>query len=436
MGDMYSLIGLGCRDKVKNVNLLTGAYMYYGWVIVGGALLSQTAMVGFFTYAFSLLVLPLQTSFDASRTEVMYTMSLSTILGLFLAPVIGFMADKYSIRWLMAAGAVIFGGGLYMLSMTQTLLQFTLLFGLVMALSNQLLGPICGTATITRWFTDHRGKALGLAATGSSLGGMLLPALFAYWLGENGDWRGALQNLSYGVLFIALPYLLVFMRDFDGQPTTKAQSKLTENNQETTLQTNNDYSFTRIIKHTGYWIIGISMALLFSTYSALLANLTPYLSGQGLDKRIAAQTIMILAISGLIGKILFGYAADKISLRLALSITQTAVATGLVLLAIEPSYTMIVAAIIILGLSTGGMLPVWGALLATIFGTASYGRVMGLMMPLIILIVMPGYSLAGYLFDQSGNYSLCFYIFSATIIASMPLITFLNVTSEREGQAA
>lgn len=413
--------------------------MYYGWYIVGGALLSQVAVVGFFSYVFSLLVLPLQTSFDASRTEVMYSMSFSTILGLVLAPAIGYMADKYSIRWLMAAGAVIFGGGLFALSMTQSLLQFTLLFGLVMALSNQLLGPLCGSATITRWFTDSRGKALGLAATGSSLGGMLLPALFVYWLGDNGDWRSALQNLSYGVLLILLPYLVLFMRDFsDKEQINKAQAELTKSTEDTGLKPGNDqddYTLKRIIKHPSYWIVGISIALLFSTYSAFVANLTPYLSGQGLEKSTAAQTIMILAIAGLVGKILFGYAADKISLRLALSVTQAAVITSLVVLATEPSYAVICAAIILLGLSTGGMLPVWGALLAAIFGTASYGRVMGLMMPLIVLIVMPGYSLAGYLFDQSGSYSSCLFIFSAVVALSMPLMVLLKVPSENAKEA-
>ena len=407
--------------------------MYYGWYVVGGALLSQVAMVGFFTYVFSLLVLPLQADFGASRTEVMYSMSLSTILGLFVAPAVGFMADKYPIRWLMSAGAVIFGAGLYMLSMTQTLVQFTLLFGLVMAVSNQLLGPICGTATITRWFTDNRGKALGLSATGSSFGGMLLPVLFVSWLGENGDWRGALQNLSYGVILILLPYLVLVMRDAESQSASEASAA--EPNADAPAQTgvvSNDYSLKDIVKHPAYWIIGVSIALLFSTYSALLANLTPYISGQGLDKGIAAQTIMILAISGLIGKLLFGYAADKISLRLALTITQGAVITGLVLLAIEPSYPVIAVAIIITGLSTGGMLPVWSALLAAIFGTASYGRVMGLMMPLIVLIVMPGYSLAGYLFDLSGSYSLCFYIFSAAIAVSMPLVALLKMPTLRQ----
>ena len=409
--------------------------MYYGWFVVSAALLAQVAVVGFFTYVFSLLVLPLQVSFEASRSEVMYSMSLTAMLGLFLAPVVGVMADTYPIRWLMVAGAAIFGAGLFALSMTQSLLQFTLLFGIVMGLSNALLGPLCGSAVISRWFTVNRGKALGVAATGSSLGGILLPALFVLWLADDGDWRSALQNFSYGVLFILLPYLFFVMRDFTLQdPENRAQNDdATEDSlqQKSSLLESNSlqsrFSFRQIIRDSSYWIVGISLALLFSTYSALLANLTPYLSGQGFDASVAAQAIMIIAISGFIGKLLFGYAADKVSLKLALSVTQLAVIAGLLLLAAGPSYWVICIALGTLGLSTGGMLPVWGALLAAIFGTTNYGRVMGLMMPLIVLIVIPGYGLTGYLYGQQGNYGLCFIVFSALIAMSMPLALMLKI---------
>lgn len=404
--------------------------MYYGWFVVSGALLAQLTVVGFFTYVFSLLVLPLQVSFEASRSEVMYSMSLTAMLGLFLAPVVGVMADKYPIRWLMVSGAVIFGSGLFALSMTQSLFQFTLLFCIVMGTSNFLLGPLCGSAIISRWFTVNRGKALGIAATGSSLGGILLPALFVFWLADDGDWRSALQNLSYGVLFILLPYLFFVMRDFTVQQQPNSSGQNNDRGENDILETNSvqsDYSLQQIIKNSSYWIVGISVAFLLSTYSALLANLTPYLSGQGFGESIAAQAIMIIAISGFVGKLVFGYATDKVSLKLALSVTQLAVIVGLLLLAAGPSYWVICVAMGILGLSTGGMLPVWGALLAAIFGTASYGRVMGLMMPLIVLIVIPGYSLAGYLSDQSGSYGLCFIIFSAVIAMSMPLAQMLKI---------
>ncbi|MGI9293823.1 MAG: hypothetical protein ACR2PS_07550 [Pseudomonadales bacterium] len=70
--------------------------MFYGWVIVAGAFLSHFFMIGFLTYSFGLLVVPIQTEFGASRAELMYGMTGSTICGLFFAPVLGALVDMGS----------------------------------------------------------------------------------------------------------------------------------------------------------------------------------------------------------------------------------------------------------------------------------------------------------------------------------------------------
>ena len=44
--------------------------MFYGWRIVGGSFLSQAFVVGFFTYAVSLLTKPVQDSFGVSVEAV------------------------------------------------------------------------------------------------------------------------------------------------------------------------------------------------------------------------------------------------------------------------------------------------------------------------------------------------------------------------------
>jgi MFS family permease len=93
---------------------------------------------------------------------------------------------------------------------------------------------------------------------------------------------------------------------------------------------------------------------------------------------------------GLIGKLLFGYAADRINLKYGLWAAISLAAIGVAILASEPSYPVMLVAALFLGLATGGMLPVWGAMIAVVFGMKSYGRAMGAMMPVIALSVMPG----------------------------------------------
>jgi MFS family permease len=130
---------------------------------------------------------------------------------------------------------------------------------------------------------------------------------------------------------------------------------------------------------------------------------------------------------GLIGKLLFGYAADRINLKYGLWTAIALAAIGVAILASEPSYPIMLVAALFLGLATGGMLPVWGAMIAVVFGMKSYGRAMGAMMPVIALSVMPGPILGAKLFDIYGDYTNSFYLFIAVLGLSFILLIPLNL---------
>ena len=85
-----------------------------------------------------------------------------------------------------------------------------------------------------------------------------------------------------------------------------------------------------------------------------------------------------------------GAAADIMSHKLALWMAQLLLALGYALLAVAPDYGLVILACMSIGLAAGGMLPVWGALTAEIFGLTSYGRAFGLIGPIIMIFVMVG----------------------------------------------
>ncbi len=62
--------------------------MFYGWRIVGGVFLAQLFVTGFVTYSFGLFMVPLQDSFGATRAQVNLGMTLSTLMGLVLSPML------------------------------------------------------------------------------------------------------------------------------------------------------------------------------------------------------------------------------------------------------------------------------------------------------------------------------------------------------------
>tara|TARA_R110002073_G_scaffold13223_8_gene56642 strand:+ start:908 stop:2113 length:1206 start_codon:yes stop_codon:yes gene_type:complete len=400
--------------------------MFYGWRIVGGSFLSQAFVLGFFTYAVSLLTQPVQESFDVGVEMVMYSLTCGTFIGLVTMPIVGVMLDKLSVRILFGAGIVLFAFGLWLLGQSTTIVQYIVIFGITMSLANALAGSMISSAVVSRWFTENRGKALGVAATGTSVGGILVPGMITFWLPDYG-WRGTVENLAIVLVVIVLPVVLWAIRSW---PSEVGIQQPQQGGSGGSASPAAQLGLKDIVSNPNFWWLSTSLGLLFSSYSAVLSNLTPYATQLGHGKESASGLIMVIAVSGLLGKLLFGMAADLLSHKLALWAAQSLLAIGFAVLAVEPSYPMIVLACVSIGLAAGGMLPVWGALTADIFGLQSYGRAFGLMAPIITVLVMMGFPLAGRLYDVTGSFSLCLWIFSAMMAVAATLLVPLRLRRE------
>jgi MFS family permease len=397
--------------------------MFYGWRIVGGGFLSQAFVIGFFTYAVSLLTQPVRESFDVGVEMVMYSLTCGTFVGLFTMPIVGVLLDKLSVRKLFCAGIVLFALGLWLLGQSATIIEYIVIFGITMALANAFAGSMISSAVVSRWFTENRGKALGVAAMGTSVGGVLVPGLITFWLPDYG-WRGTLENIAIVLIVLVLPVVLWSIRNWPSEVGLQEPEHAKASGSDSSAP---QLGLKDVLRNSNFWWLALSLGLLFSTYTAILSNMTPYATELGHEEEAASGLIMVVAISGLLGKLIFGVAADMLGHKLALWIAQLLLAIGFVVLALEPSYPVILLACVSIGLAAGGMLPVWGAFIADIFGLQSYGRAFGLMAPIITLFVMLGFPLAGRLYDVTGSFSLCLWIFSGLMAVAAILIVPLRL---------
>jgi MFS family permease len=78
------------------------------------------------------------------------------------------------------------------------------------------------------------------------------------------------------------------------------------------------------------------------------------------------------------------------------------------------------------------MLPVWGSILAVLFGAANYGRVMGMMNPLIMPLTLIGAPLAGFIFDTRGAYDGAFILFAVGLCVGLALLLAIDMNKRVE----
>ncbi len=407
--------------------------LFYGWWLVGVGFLLQGVVTGIVSYSYGIVLTPIAAEFSASRLEMMFGTTASTLVAGLSSPFFGVAMDRYPLRRIASAGVLLLGGGLLLLSVAQTLWQVTLVYALFMGPAMILMGALLVAVMLARWFSRRRGTAMGVAALGTSVCGLLLPLLLQYGI-EAVGWRTMLQLLGMGVLVVLLPMAWLLVTDYPhvrGLTPDGASSEVSPSPQTGAIPSGS--STREIFAQRNFWMVAAVCGVLFAVYSSLLSNLVPFAAGRGFGGEQAALLISVIAIFGMLGKLAFGMIADRIELRLGLVAAIVLLLLGLAIYGVGDSYAHLLVASVFVGIAAGGMLPVWGSLMAVLFGTANYGRAMGLMSPVMMPLIMFGTLFGGWSFDMTGDYQLAFIVFGVALFVALLALTRLRFPSTAAG---
>ena len=92
----------------------------------------------------------------------------------------GALTDRFGARIVVLSGAVLLGAGLALASRATSLLEFQLVYGiLVGAAAGSVFAPMM--VTVTGWFEKHRSLAVSLVSAGMGVAPMTISP-FARWL--------------------------------------------------------------------------------------------------------------------------------------------------------------------------------------------------------------------------------------------------------------
>lgn len=123
-------------------------------------------------YVWTLFVAPFQAATGATLPAIQITFSVLIVLQTWLAPVQGWLIDRFGPKFLIAAGAALTGLGFVASAQVTTVTMLYLTYG-----------GLCGFGTgivyigiiglMVKWFPDRRGFAVGLAAAGYGFGAIV-----------------------------------------------------------------------------------------------------------------------------------------------------------------------------------------------------------------------------------------------------------------------
>jgi MFS family permease len=404
---------------------------FYGWVIIAVAFVVDFVAVGFFFYSYAVFLLPIANELgDGSRLGANTGLALVNAVAAGLAPWVGNALDRFSIKAIMAVGTCISAAGFAFLSIVESMLQFYLVLICLTAVGTGMMGQLATAKLVANWFVAKRGMALGIATMGVSLSGVIMPFVTTWLIGQFG-WRGSFQVFSVATLIIVLPVVLLYVvntpEEKDQEPDGRKRLPLPD---RVVVPKPPQPNWLEILRMPTFWAVTLTFGLLFCGMGATLTNMVALSKDLGFTGYQAAAILPIGALAGVIGKVFFGVLSDRANIRSAIVWAAATQGVGIAMLIFVESYWALATASAIFGFGMGGVVPLHASAVGAYFGRHGFGKLMGLMRPMMLPLQVLGLPLAGWVYDVTGNYDVAF-VWFLVFLAVASAITLFGIPRER-----
>ena len=390
----------------------------YGWVMVFAVFLLSALAFGALG-SISVFLKPLAAEFGWSRGQTSFGYTVISFSSALFGVLWGFIADRFGTRWFGVIAAFAMSGSLLALSAQDSILQFYGLYFLFGAFGNAMVtSPLF--ANVGFWFNQKPGLALGITASGGAVGQAVVPYLCAMSLNEYG-WQTTYVIAAGSYLALALPAALL-IRESPGRELARLQPQ----------DEVRDFPLSE-----REVIIWISVAIIFccSCMSVPIVHLVPLLTDAGRPLEQATSVLMVLMLSGALGRILGGKLSDLIGALPSYMLMSAGQSLSVVWFPFLESTLSIYVVAVIFGFTYSGVMST--ILVCTrMMVSANYAaRAMSITSFFGWFGMGAGGFMGGLLFDMTGNYYVSF--IAAMVVGSLNLLilTFFGLRIRRQSLA-
>ena len=316
------------------------------------------------------------------------------------SPVLGNVFQKVNIKLLFLLGATLSAVGFIGFGFSHNLAQFYVLAAM-QKVGCLLFSGIGVPYLINSWFPkEGRGKALGIAFSGGSIGNVFLQQITSQMLAS----RGATYSyIFFGVLALvcSLPIVMIFVR----LPKAGEVEVVEENESEEVQTSGFDGLGAKATKKNKYfWLFSIGYAIIAVSISALSTQYATYFTGElGLSATLVGTLGSVFAAFCLIGNVSGGALFDKIGTLKTMTISmllQGVAIVALIFCAKVPALAFLFS--IAYGLNVYSYMSAPAFMATDVFGKKESSKIFGTISLLFALGYAFGSTLVGMIVDKVG----------------------------------
>jgi sugar phosphate permease len=418
----FAAIALAAKRRGLPALLSARLPFFYGWVVLGCLCCAGFSRQGGATATFSVFVEPLTREFGWSRTAISGAASLGGVLAALLSPLIGPLLDRHGSRAALCLAVLGTGLAALLLSLTQSLTVFYLLF--CIARLNWASPFELGIySALNNWFVARRPLATSIA-TIAQMAGLVAMPLIAQLAMRGHDWRAGWIAIGLTVLSVGfVPVWLLMVRrpeDLGLLPDNfGASDQPTARVNPVTAPTEVTFSRRQAVRTPAFWLLLSYTVLVYPVQAGVSLHQAANLIERGVAPTIAASIISLFSLMSGVASAACGLMPRRLPIRYPMALGGVFLTAGcLAMIGIASARQGAIAAALF-GLGIGAMLTLLPLAWADYFGRANYGAIRGMALSAQVIAQAAGPVISGALHDWTGDYTRSLELFAVLSLLSI-----------------
>ena len=395
----------------------------YKWVILAVCFLMEFIALGFCSSNMGLFTVPITEALHIDRLAYSYAGSIRYAVQVLVALSFGALVNRFGVRKMVFTGMVAMISAT-VLRMTGTKVIHYYVAGGLHGFGIVFVGSTMAGTIVRRWFKEDIGKYTGMVMSANGVGGAIAAQIISPIInnGETFGYRKA-YFLMAAINAVISVFILLLLRDNPaGGPVIPGKQK--KKPKKGTIWIGVEYN---VVKKKAYFYIAAALVFLTGISLQSIGSITiVYMTDLGISPAFIATTSTVGALTLTLSKLSVGTVYDKWGLRVALLLCQLC---GLITFVLKGSLTNTSLGLVMAMIATvcsnfampleTVMLPL---LTNDLFGSASYNKVLGIFTAMNSLGLCLGTPLGESLRRLTGDYRICFWLFSVLLV--VVIVTF------------
>jgi OFA family oxalate/formate antiporter-like MFS transporter len=399
---------------------------FYGWAVLACLCFAGFARQGPAVSTLSVFVTPLIHDFGWSRTALSGAVSLGGILAAILSPMIGPFLDRAGSRLVLCLAILTTGIALLLLSLTNSLLMFYVLFCFArMNWASPFELGIYGA--VNNWFIARRQFATSVA-TLAQMAGLVAMPLIAQFAMLRYSWRAGW--LAIGVLTLVVGFLPIWLllvrrpEDLGLHPDGLVQEPVAAGGPIVRRAIPEpDITRTQAIRMPAFWLLLSYTVLVYPIQAGISLHMAPHLNEHGIAPAIVATIVSTYSLMSAGASLACGFLPRRLPIRYPMAAIGLFLMVSPLLMKMISSPGEAYLAAALFGFGVGGILTLLPIAWADYFGRANFGAIRGVALSAQVMAQAMGPLISGMLRDWTGNYQMSLGVFAAlggfSIIAAL-----------------